>query len=205
MIVSDGLVYVAGEKFSSNSSLANYFIACIDNSGSVIWNREYGNDQGRQAYYKIFKKSNGNFLLVGSTNALIGTTLNRISIIELNPQGVSVNAFYFESSTDQIFGDAHFDGDGLFILYSRIEGGFSKSYLCYFNGSIIWEYDNGINGLATSLELIDETTLVLSCEDEGSVAFYKITYTSNGVDGVHELKTYPGSIKSTLTDRKSVV
>lgn len=207
MLVSEGNIYLVGERYSDNSTLANYFIACTDFNGSLVWSREYGNNQGRQTFFRIFGKDNGNFLLVGSTNAIIGSTVNRISIVELNSQGISVSASYFDATTDQIFGDAFFDGNGVYAFFSTTEGPTTKSHICFFSSnSIAWIQSDGFNGLASGLELINENTLLLACDNSSGVTFYRVNISSNGVESINELKTYSGSVKSILTTKdKGVV
>jgi hypothetical protein len=194
MAVSNEYIFIAGEQYLNTPNQSKYFIACLDHSGEIIWERIYGSDAGKQSGKKIFLKGNGNILLVGSTNAIIGSSFTHISVAELNSSGVPMNAIHFPADSDQEFNDAFYHGSELFVLFNTAESGrlvsITETYAINRNLSL------GFSGKAAAMLLLNENSLLIANESSNRVNFHSVLFSAGEIDKVTGLRSFPGQVRS---------
>ncbi len=199
MAISSNHIYIAGEQYESSSTLSKYYIACVNLSGEVVWNWALGDVSRKQTFKKIFIKDNGNILLVGTTNAIIGSTLTHISVYEFNSVGVNLGYIFFASDVDQEFGNAIFTNN-LYILYSTQQGSnrSSKITAVKSNSDIGWVLSIDIPGEGTSMVMQNSNSFLLTTNNNNRTYFYSLLVSSNGNAEISELRDFPGEVNAMI-------
>jgi hypothetical protein len=85
-VIQDGDNFIVTGLYGKQSmATPSYFwIFKLDNNGNIIWQKQYGEGEGR----KIIKTSDGNYLAVGTSGGGVGSNVNW-RIIKLTPDGGS--------------------------------------------------------------------------------------------------------------------
>ena len=196
MAVSNEYIFIAGEQYLNTPNQSKYFIACLDHSGEIIWERIYGSDEGKQSCKKIFLKGNGNLQLVGTTNAIIGSSFTHISVAELNSSGVPMDAVHFPADSDQEFGDAFYHGSELFVLFNTAESGrlvsVTETFVINRNLSL------GFSGKATAMLLLNENSVLIASESSNRVYFNSVIFSAGQIDKTTGLRSFPGQVRSIM-------
>jgi hypothetical protein len=198
MVVSNEYIFIAGEQYFTTPNQSKYFIACLDHSGAIIWERIYGSDTGKQSVKKIFLKGNGNLLLVGTTNAIIGSSFTHISVAELNSSGVPMDAIHFPADSDQEFGDALLRGSELYILYNISSENTVSGWIASVSetNAINWNMNPGFSGKATAMLLLNENSVLIASESSNRVYFHSVVFSAGQMDKKNELRSFPGQVRS---------
>ena len=200
MVVSNEYIFIAGEQYLDTPNQSKYFIACLDHSGEIVWERIYGSDSGKQSCKKIFLKGNGNILLVGTTNAIIGSSLTHISVAELNSSGVPMNAIHFPADSDQEFGDAFYNGSELFVLYNTTSGSTVSGQIASVTETNVVNRNLslGFPGKATAMLLLNENSMLIASESSNRVYFHSVIFSAGEIDKTTGLRSFPGQVRSIM-------
>jgi hypothetical protein len=199
LAISSNHIYIAGEQYESTSTLSQYFIACINIDGQVVWKWALGDANKKQTFKKIFLKDNGNILLVGTTNAIIESNLTHISVAEFNSVGVNLGYIYLESDVDQEFGNAIYNNN-LYILYSTQQGSskFSKITAVKANNDIGWVLNINIPGKGTSMVMQNSNSFLLTTDNNDRTFFYSLLVSTSGTAEISELRDFPGEVNAMI-------
>ncbi len=199
MAIGNDRIYMAGEKFASSSNQSQYYIACVNFSGEVVWEWTLGDPNKKQTFKKIFIKDNGNILLVGTSNAIIGSTLTHISVFEFNSVGVNLGNIFFASDVDQEFGNAIYNNN-LYVLYSTQQGESisSKMTAVKANSDIGWVLSIDIPGEGTSMVMQNSNSFILTTKNNNRTYFYSLLVSSNGNAEISELRDFPGEVNAMI-------
>ncbi|MFO8022838.1 MAG: hypothetical protein R6U65_10255 [Perlabentimonas sp.] len=204
MGIQNNNIYIAGEIYEGNPQTANYYIACIDPAGELIWQRIYGNTNGRQAFKRILFNDNGSISAIGTNNALVGSEFTHISYTELNNDGIPVGGLHLPSNQNQVFGDAISLNNNLYILYSTESEQSTNSYITRITEtSIDWDINLDNAGRGTSITMTKDNNFLLSTVNNELATFYTIGFSENGETlSVEELKSFPGEVNRTISTEK---
>lgn len=198
MVVSNEYIFIAGEQYLNTPNQSKYYIACLDHSGEIIWERIYGSETGKQSCKRIFLKGNGNILLVGTTNAIIGSSFTHISVAELNSSGVPMDAIHFPASSDQEFGDAFYHGSELFVLYNVSTETTASGMITSVTetNAINRNLNLGFSGNAKAMLLLNENSVLIATETNNRVNFHSIIFSAGEIDKTIGLRSFPGQVRS---------
>ncbi len=200
MLIVGGNIYVAGETYESNPLLANYYIACISPVGELVWQRSYGNLNGRQVYKKLLYQANGNIAAFGTNNAITGSEQTHVTYTELNTQGIPTSGLNFPLSQNQSFGDVLSVNNEFYILYSaNAEQLVSCHAAKISDGVISWDVDLSITGTGTTISQSSNGNLIITSSGNGLVTYSTASISSDGTNTqIKELKAFPGEVYSTM-------
>jgi hypothetical protein len=200
MVVCNEYIFIAGEQYLDTPNQSKYFIACLDHFGEIVWERIYGSDSGKQSCKKIFLKGNGNILLVGTTNTIIGSSFTHISVAELNSSGVPMNAIHFPADSDQEFGDAFYHGSELFVLYNTTSGSTVSGQIASVTetNTINRNLDLGFSGKATAMLQLNENSILIASESNNRVYFHSVLFSAGEIDKTTGLRSFPGQVRSIM-------
>ncbi|MFP4555849.1 MAG: hypothetical protein ACLFNU_03165 [Bacteroidales bacterium] len=208
MGIHNSNIYIAGEIYESNPQTANYYIACINPQGEILWQRVYGNSNGRQAYKKIFFSDDGSISTIGINNALTGSEFSHISYTELNNLGIPTGGLHIPLDKSQDFGDAISTNNNFYILYSTLSEQSTNNHITKIcDGSICWNIDLENTGRGTSFAMINDNTFLLSTTHNELATFNTIGFSQNGETlSVEELKSFPGEVyRTTSTEDGGII
>lgn len=200
MAIGNDNIYVAGEVYQSAPSFSKYMVACLNRSGELLWKRTTGTFDSRQTHHRVFLKDDGNILLAGINNEVIGSDLAHISVMELNPAGIPIGGINLDAETDQLFGNAYLHGDDLFVLHSSIQGDGTISYITSVSAGnrVAWISTPGISETGTSLIMTGDNEFIATTEGDDVVIFHSLTVSGAGNGEITELKEFPGSVGSII-------
>lgn len=198
MAINNEFIFIAGEQYLNTQNQSKYFIACIGHSGEILWERIYGSDEGKQSCKKIFLKGNGNILLVGNSNAIIGSLFTHISILELNSSGVPIDAIHFPANADQEYSDAFYHGSDLYVLYNTSTGNTTSGRIASVaeTKAINWNLGLSFSGKATAMLLLNNNSILIASESSNRVYFHSILFSAGQIYKTIGLRSFPGQVGS---------
>ncbi len=195
VMVSSGWFIAVGKETSGSPANENYYICSITPEGVLSRGPNFSSD-GTQSFYRIFEKSDGNFLVVGTNNKTLFSDVNQVVVVELAQNQMPLNAFMLPSLTDQFFSDAVFDGTNLVVLYNVIVQGNYQSRIASISSSLVLNWDNTISTVGTGKTIcsFDATQFTLALESNSNIVLSTINNQGEIVRNSSSFNTLPGSV-----------
>lgn len=200
MSVSNNSIYLAGEQYLSSITLTKAYLACVNTNGSSVWQRAYGNNDVSQNYKKIYIKSNGGLLVVGTSKVLLGTNFTNISVVEMNSSGVAIGGANLTANSDQTFGNSIYNGSNLIVLSSTTQGASVTSRLASVSNSnsVEWETVIPLSGQGVAMAELSDNIFIVASENNSQVIFHTLQILDGSVQETEELKNFPGNVRSII-------
>lgn len=191
--ISDNLIYAVGEKRINTSDPSDFYICCINSLGEIVWQRPNMTGSGNQMFKRVFRKSNGNLLAVGTNNAIAGSQYNQVVVTELTANGIGINYYSLPATSDQLLIDAIFDGANLYILYNTNQQGSLQAQIFSISSSLVLQWQSeSIPEEGKSIGFFNESKLAIACQNDANILFNFFSIEGTLVDGSHSYKSLPG-------------
>lgn len=202
MALSNNLIYIAGESYLSTPSVSRAYVVCVNSDGSLVWPnpRFFGDNEFSQSFKKIFIKSNGRLLAVGTSKNLVGTNNTNISVVEMNNSGSPTGGVNIIASSDRSFGNAFLSGNSLYILSNSSQSTVTTSRLASISdsNSFEWEFDLPFSGQGVAMAQIENNSILFASEDNSGVTFHTIEVLDGSLQESYDMKSFPGIVKSII-------
>ena len=118
-LAGDGGIYVFGETDSYGAGGRDFFLLKITEDGSEDWFRTYGRAR-REWPYGMLRLSNGDLLIHGFTEPLVGSGRNQYAL-RVEPQGDVIWEYTVESPGEELVIDALETAEGDLVLAVAVE------------------------------------------------------------------------------------
>lgn len=201
MVVDEEAFYLAGESYQNNPSQPDYYFAKFTLDGNEIWQRTMA-AAGSQSFNKIFVSQEGGIILLGTTNAVIGSTYTHISVVEFDELGLPFYPKEFDAQANQQFGDA-IRTDNQIIVAINVESGSSTTprlvSLSDQSLEILWQSNSTLGAPITSMANSPEGTISLFGEKDNVIILNQINSTGTVVLESSMVKQLAGSVRAAIS------
>ena len=192
-------LYLAGESYQNSSVEPDYFVAKYSVTGEKVWERVFDYN-GVQRFFKIFIKPNGNLILCGTNNAVIGSNVTHVAVAELSNQGLPIRFYNAESTSNQDLSFAYLMGNSLFFSYNQQST--NKAYLAKIDlnsYSMEWILESGIAMESKSFVVSPNGMVTLCGEINGGLAISQISANGEIVNLLGNTSVFDGNAEMILS------
>jgi gliding motility-associated-like protein len=173
---------ISGEKSENSRGLGDFWVLKIDNSGTIVWQKTIGGNNGDYAK-SIIATSDGNYIIGGDSSSNISgdkteKTVNNstdVWLLKINDLGQILWQKDIGAESTEAFADIRMTSDNGFILgimsYSGISGykteaskGDRDYWIVKLNESGKFEWDKTLGG-----DSLDQTQSIVQAKDGGYV------------------------------------
>jgi hypothetical protein len=195
VIVSSNSFIAVGKELSGSPANENYYICSITPEGVLSKGPNLTAEED-QKFYRIFEKTDGNYLVVGTNNKTLFSSVNRVVVVELSQNQMPLIAYTLPSETDQYFADAVFDGTDLLVLYNIISQGSYQAKVASISASLELNWDNTINTVGTGKTIcsFDATQFTLAFENNSNIVLSMLSNQGEILRNSSSFNTLPGSV-----------
>lgn len=195
VIVSSESFVAVGKETSGSPATDNYYICSITPDGVLSKGPNFSSE-GKQSFYRIFEKPDGNYLVVGTNNKPLFSNVNQVVVVELAQNQMPLNVYTLPSLTDQFFADAVFDGTNLVVLYNVLVQGNYQSKIASISSSLVFNWDNSISTIGTGKTIcsFDATQFTLAFESNSNIVLSTVNNQGEILRNSSSFNTLPGSV-----------
>ncbi len=190
IVVTDRNIYVAGYSDTSKVGSTDYYVANLNESAEVVWDKSF-NIGDNSSFKRIFIKD-GYLLLIGTDGIQ-----NKIAVVPITQSHFGLIDPMTTGSTSEKIVDASLAGNQLFILS---KGGASNTMLSKLgsSNSVEWSYAATGSIEAKSVALKEDGSLMIASESvvggNSVINFIKINSDGTVFNGEQYFKTFTGNV-----------
>ena len=168
--LSDGGFAVAGtysSDYFDNSISKQMLVLRLDNTGSILWEGQYGQNNNIDEGNEIIQESSGDLVLIGSTSITRNADDLGINIgihqIDLNT-GTSLRDNSYGGGTSDIGNSIHATSDGGFVMVGNSNGNIYVSRIGNDIFDVKWEKEIGSFGIenGNSIVITNDNKIIIT-------------------------------------------
>lgn len=185
----NNLMFLAGESKATVTSTSDYYYACINKQGDIIWSMTIA-PTGKQTFNRIFQKQNGNLLLVGTNSNVFGSSNTHIIVTEVSTANGSIeNSFTLPTQENLALADACFNGTNLYLLINTTN---NWRVSCVSHDlELVWT-SSSVANTGTCISLKGDNNLLITSENRFNTQYTLMDGNGNSIRNSDSFKEMPG-------------